>query len=254
MAIAALAPGAGCSDGEDGDGEPPAQPDVYVPAPRTEARAPDRLECVRPGTRDAGDAAPTRSDPRTLLLRLRDLPRGFGFEVGYQEGGVGQVPLTEVGDELGAAVDAADAELSAARGTFGRGRLPPPPQQPGAPPPPASCPNPETEVAAGAVVASSPEGARRLYELSSLLAGSMIGANSPIGARERTSPAPVAVGEEAKLIEHESVPRGQTARLLAWRDGRIVALVQVRGDGGRADLSLLGRLARRQAEYVRAAR
>lgn len=265
LAIAALAL-AGC--GGDDAREPATQPDVYVPEsgpprepagtepPRRRTEA-ERLQCVPPGTGDAGDRRPTRSDPRTLILRLRDLPKGFGFAVGYQEGGVGIMPLTEVGDTLGEAVDAAGAELTAARGKFGRGRLTPPPPNlpPGAPPPPApGCPDPETEVAAGAVVASSPEGAHRIYELARLLAGSMAGADAPHDFRERTSPAPVALGEEAKLIEHESVPRGRMARVLAWRDGRIVAFVQVIGDGGRADVSLLAQAAQRQAEYVRAVR
>ena len=224
-----------------------------MPEPRTAPRPAERLECVRPGTRDAGEASPTRSDPRTLVLRLRDLPRGFGFAVGYQEGGVALLPLTEVGDELGAAVDAAGAELSAARGTFGRGRMTPPPQEPGAPPPPPSCPDPETEVAAAAVVASSPAGARRLYGLSSSLAGSMIGTSAPVGVRERTSPSPVAVGEEAQMIEHQAFPRELTTRMIAWRDGRIVSIVRVLGAGGRADVELLVRLAKRQARYVHAA-
>ncbi|HEX8743611.1 MAG TPA: hypothetical protein VF712_10800 [Thermoleophilaceae bacterium] len=260
LAVTALAAAvAGCGGSE--DEEPPAQPDVYVPDPSRRPvptrPSPEELECVRPGTGDAGDAQPTRDDPRTLVLRLRDLPKGFSFAVEYQEGGVGPVLLTEVGDELGEAVEAADARRSAARGRFGKGELPPPAaaQPPGAPPPPPSCPNPETEVAAAAVVASSPEGAEGLYDLRVPLAGSTISfGEGPINARDRHSAAPVDVGEEAELIEHESAHRGHTQRLLAWRDGRIVAFVQVRGARGRADIDLLGRLARRQAEYVSAAR
>jgi hypothetical protein len=257
MALAAAVAGCGGDESE----EPTARPDVYLPDPSRSPvptrRSPEELECVRPGTGDAGDAQPTRDDPRTLVLRLRDLPKGFSFGVEYQEGGVGPVLLTEVGDELREAVEAADATQSAARGAFGKGELPPPPaaQPPGAPPPPPSCPIPETQVAAAAVVASSPEGAERLYDLRVLLAGSTIGfGEGPLYARDRHSAAPVDVGEEAELIEHESSHRGHTLRLLAWRDGRIVAFVQVRGGGGSADIDLLGRLAQRQAEYVRAAR
>jgi hypothetical protein len=41
--------------------------------------------------------------------------------------------------------------------------------------------------------------------------------------------------------------------MIAWRDGRIVSIVRVLGAGGRADVELLVRLAKRQARYVHAA-
>ena len=259
-AAAALAAPAGCG-GDDDAPEPVAQPDTYVPdpgattTPERTRTSEEELECVRPGTTDAGDKPPSRGDPTTLVLRLRDLPERFSYAVGYQEGGVGRVPLTEVGDELMRAVEAADAKLSAARGAFGRGELPPGPVPPGAPPPPPSCPVPETEVSAAAVVASSPEGARLLYDQRLSLAGSIGGyGGSPIGARDRRTDPPVDVGEEAELLELESAIRGHTSRMIVWRDGRIVALVTVRGAGGDADTELLGDLAERQAEYVSAVR
>ncbi len=68
---------------------------------------------------------------------------------------------------------------------------------------------------------------------------------------------PPLIGERRRHLDRSRNPffeHAEAEYFLAWRDGRIVALVHVRGAGGRADVSLLGRLARRQAEYVRAAR
>ena len=252
VALAAAAAAAGGCDGDDSAspveaGDP--RPDTYVPA-RRPPREPE-LDCTRPDAGDAGDREPDLSDPTTLVLRLDDLPAGFNFDVGYQEGGVGRVLLSEVGEELGAALERADAD-TAARGQFGKGRRAPPPVPPGAPPPPPSCPQPEIEVRVAAVAASTPAGAAAVYRVRELFAGSTTGfGEGPVNAPVRRS-RPVAVGDERELLEKDFV-FGLENHTLVWRQGRVVALVTVVAKDDEAALDLLARLAERQAAYISAA-
>jgi hypothetical protein len=247
LAALALTAGAAAACGDDDEPAPTgadAQPDTYVPAPPTRP-VPTRDLCDHPGARDAGNATPSAGDPRTLVLRLGDLPDGASFS---EPGGVAE--LLHEGDvrEL---LRAAGLE-AAARGQFRIGRREPE-RPPGAPPPPESC-LPRTGVDAAALVFDDEDGARSAQADAERIAGSSVGAGiGPVEARARVSEGPFDVGEEAVLIVAPTDREGTVNRTIVWREGRLIGLVKVEGRGGEEDSALLQRLALKQAGYLRAA-
>lgn len=236
---------AGCGD-DDPERVDPSAADTYVPAGPTVPRPPTEAElCDHPDAGDAGDARPLADDPRTLVLRLRDLPRGARFDSPM---GVERITFEGQYSEL--------LERSGfrqvVRGSFAIGRREPEPP-PGAPPPPPSC-LAQTGVDSAALTFEHERGADLAYEERQSLAGSTVGSGiGPVEARATLSASPVDVGDEATLIEAPSDRDGTINRTVVWRQGRLIGMVMVVGRGGRADRALAGRLAQRQATYLEAA-
>jgi hypothetical protein len=242
LAAAALA---GCGEEERAEpGVGDARPDTYVPDPGRRPPPPAEEDVCdpHPSARDAGAVKPSARDPRTLVLRLRDLPDGARFAP--NSGGVQR--FTFEGHEGPSGLEAAGF-VAVAAGEFQIGRREPEPQ-PGAPEPPPSC-LPATGIDAAAMTFRTAEGAGRvpLHRLAGMAVASGIG---PVGARQTVSESPVDLGDEAALIVAPTDSHGTVNRTIAWRDGPLVAMVKVDGRDEDADTELLERLARRQAEYV----
>lgn len=244
--VVAVAVGlAGC--GEDEPPEPSAGdplPDTYVPDPGRRPAPPSEEDVCdpHPSARDAGAVKPTPSDPRTLVLRLRDLPDGARFAP--NSGGVQR--FTFEGQERESGLEAAGF-VAVAGGEFRLGRREPE-RQPGAPEPPPSC-LARTRIDSAALTFRTAEGAGRVpfARVAGMAVGSGIG---PIGERETVTESPVAVGDEAVLIEAPSDRGGTVNRTIVWREGALVGMVMVEGRDEDADRKLLERLALRQAEYL----
>lgn len=233
--LAVLCALAGC----DGDDDEPG-------AAGTPTRPSQQELCENPNAADAGDRRPSAEDPRTLVLRLRDLPGDARFtsQAGVERFTFEDAPITKPLERAGF--------LQVARGSFAIG-LREPEQQPGEPPPPPDC-IPRTGVESAALSFEDEDGADRAYELHERLAASTTGSGiGPVGARVKLTDSPADVGDEATLIDAPSDRGGTRNRTIVWREGRLIGMVKVEGLGGRADLALAARLAKRQAEYLAAA-
>ena len=222
MALAALS-AAGCDNEED---ERAARPPVD--------------DCVYKHARDAGSAEPSIRDPRTLVLRLADLPRGAAFD---SFAGVERIDFDDNRDEFVRRLRFSEV----GRGTFKHGYRPP--DQPGGEAERGRACHPATRIGASALVFADATGARAAYREGESVARS---GRRPPAARLEVRASPVPAGDEARLIEapHHGTPT--VSRMVVWRDGRVIGMVTVEGRGGGRDQALLERLTRRQAEYVAA--
>ncbi|MDQ3936319.1 MAG: hypothetical protein M3340_17000 [Actinomycetota bacterium] len=236
--VAVLAGVTGCDDDEPGR-----SPGAATPRP------PEGDYCSYPQARDAGDAKPSRGDARTLVLRRSDLPEGGEFAAPQ---GVGTFTYE---DAPIAAVLRRNGWREVARSEFRLGYRAPD-RRPGEPyrPEPRSC-SPATRIDAAALTFDHARGAEVAFRARSSIAGSTVGSGiGPIGERERMTDSPVALGDEAALIEAPTDRMGTINRTIIWRDGPLIGIVKVEGRDGERDLALLERLAKRQAEYLAAAR
>jgi hypothetical protein len=240
IAVAAGAALSGC------DVEPAPEPPRRPAAGRAPAPAPDY--CAYPTARDAGAARPSKEDPRTLVLRRRDLPSTFDFN-----SRMGVERLTFEGGEVGALLDRTGFR-DAAFGHYRAGQKPPY-RPPGAPPPPQGCAAPRTEVVSAALVFGDAGGAKRAYLERELLASSAAGLGAgPIGSRTRSSPAAVPGSDEAELLTHRTDHDGGAQHAIAWRQGAVIGIVSVTGGRRSPDAVLVPQLARRQAARIGASK
>ena len=230
VALAALV-AAGCSGGGDGA------------AGRLIPRA--TSDCVYPKARDAGSAKPDTDDPRTLVLRLEDLPRGSVFASKH---GVERIAYKGNTDEF-----SKRTRLRAiARGSYKHGYRRPEHPPDGRPLQqlPRAC-SPAMQVQAAVLVFADAAGARTAYrEAESKVLASAGGAGE--GTRLARQASPVRAGDEAMLVEAPHSPPPAIDRTVIWRDGRVMTYVTLSSQGEPGDEALLERLARRQAKYVEA--
>ena len=221
LALAVVAV-AGCS-GDDDEGR-------LVPRPTS--------DCVYPDARDAGRAAPDLDDPRTLVLRLGDLPDGTVFA---SEHGVERISNRGRTDEF-----SKRTRLRAiARGSYKHGYRQAE-RKPGQQQLPRAC-SPARQFQASVLVFADAAGARTAYrEAESKVLASVE------GTRLARKASPVRAGDEAMLVEAPHSPPPQVDRTVIWRDGRVMSYVTVRSHGQPGHEALLERLVRRQARYVEA--